>query len=256
MFTNYDLKKQAKSYVRGDNFGTAIKLSIILIIYQIGTAIRSNREAISGAIDQAANNSDSAAVQYSSDLAGNALPIFTEIFTTSLLSEIILGVFTLGVTWTFVQWHRQKEAPEKPVRASFKFWSKRTIVDIVVLLGLRFIFTILWTFVFIIPGIMKTYSYSQAPLLYAEDVRAGREISSLTAYLKRSEKMMRGYRMRLFWLQVSFIFWWIFVVITYGIAAIFVVPYYQATLAQFYLAVRKDEPGRRPTMRFDENDEL
>ena len=77
---------------------------------------------------------------------------------------------------------------KKPVVLASSFWSKRTIVDIVVLLGLRFIFTILWTFVFIIPGIMKTYSYSQAPLLYAEDVRAGREISSLTAYLKGQKR--------------------------------------------------------------------
>ena len=80
MFTNYDLKKQAKSYVRGDNFGTAIKLSIILIIYQIVTAIRSNREAISGAIDQAANNSDSAAVQYSSDLAKCSTNIYGDFY--------------------------------------------------------------------------------------------------------------------------------------------------------------------------------
>ncbi|KAA8457111.1 DUF975 family protein [Weissella paramesenteroides] len=256
MFTNYDLKKQAKMHVLGSNFGTAIKLSAILIIYQIVTLVRENNQALSDATNQMTNNSDSATVQYSSDLARESMAAAMQIFTTSLLSEVILGVFTLGVVWTFVQWRRDGKAPEKPLQASFKFWSKRTIVDIVVLLGLRFIFTVLWTFLLIVPGIIKTYSYSQAPLLYADDVRAGREISSITAYLKKSEEMMRGYRMKLFWLQVSFILWWIFSALTYGVAAIFVVPYYQATMAEFYLAVRNGQTVHRETMRADENDEL
>ena len=58
--------------------------------------------------------------------------------------------------------------------------------------------------------------------------------------------MMRGYRMKLFWLQVSFIFWWI-LWSSRTVLQQFCCPYYQATLAQFYLAVRKGEPGRRPT---------
>ncbi|MBU7567513.1 DUF975 family protein [Weissella sagaensis] len=248
MFTNYDLKKQAKTYVSGENFGTALKLSIILVIWQVISSVRENLEP-SGNI----NPED---IQSMSGVASKTFALGLQVLTTSILAEVLVGIFTLGVTFGFVEWHRRKKAPEQPVKVGLKFLKSKTIVDVVVLLGVRFIFTLLWTCLFIIPGIIKTYSYSQATLLYAEDVRAGREITSITSYLKKSEEMMRGYRMKLFWLQISFILWWILVGITYGIAGFYVVPYYQATMAEFYLAVRHNEPISRAKMHFDENDEL
>lgn len=249
MFTNYDLKKQAKRFVSGENFGTALKLSIILVLWQVISVIRDNVEP--------AANINIEDTQSTGELFSTLFSIGVETLTTSILTEVVVGIFTLGVTWGFVEWHRRKKVPEHPVKTGLQFINKKNIVDVVVLLGLRFIFTFLWTCLFIIPGIMKTYSYSQATLLYAEDVRAGREISSLTSYLKKSEKMMRGYRLQLFWLQISFILWWILVTITYGIAGLYVVPYYQATMSEFYIALRDhDEPTSRPKMRFDENDEL
>ncbi|MGO3468326.1 MAG: DUF975 family protein [Weissella hellenica] len=248
MFTNYDLKKRSKTYVSGENFGTALKLSIILVIWQVISSVRENLEP--------SGNINSEDIQTMSGVASKTFAVGIQILTTSILAEVLVGIFTLGVTFGFVEWHRRNKAPEQPVKVGLKFLGSKTIIDVVVLLGVRFIFTMLWTCLFIIPGIIKTYSYSQATLLYADDVRAGREITSITSYLKKSEEMMLGYRFKLFWLQVSFILWWILVGITYGIAGFYVVPYYQATMAEFYLAVRNNEPINRAKMHFDENDEL
>lgn len=60
----------------------------------------------------------------------------------------------------------------------------------------------LWLLLLVVPGIVKAYSYRMVPLLLAEypDLPA-REI------FRRSEEMMRGNRLRLFRLELSFIGW-------------------------------------------------
>ena len=55
-----------------------------------------------------------------------------------------------------------------------------------------------------------------------------------------SRKMMDGHKMDLFLLVLSFIGWFILVAITFGIAGIWVYPYFFATLGNFYLAVKED----------------
>ena len=72
----------------------------------------------------------------------------------------------------------------------------------VVVMLVRDITVLLWMLLFLVPGIVKAYSYRLVPLLLAEypDLPA-KEI------FRRSEQMMRGNRMRLFRLELSFIGW-------------------------------------------------
>ena len=55
-----------------------------------------------------------------------------------------------------------------------------------------------------------------------------------TEALKLSKKMVAGNRGELFALDLSFIGWWILTCITFGIASIYVVPYYFTTQALYY----------------------
>ena len=55
-----------------------------------------------------------------------------------------------------------------------------------------------------------------------------------------SMRMMDGHKMDLFLLFLSFIGWFLLVVITFGIAGIWVYPYFYATLTNFYLSVKED----------------
>ena len=124
MFTNYDLKKQAKRFVSGENFGTALKLSIILVVWQVISIIRDN-------LDQT-TTIDSENVQTTSEVFSKLFSIGVQILTTSILAEVVVGIFTLGVTWGFVEWHRRKKAPEHPVKVGLQFLSKKTIVDMLI----------------------------------------------------------------------------------------------------------------------------
>lgn len=91
------------------------------------------------------------------------------------------------------------------------------------------LFVFLWTLLFIIPGIIKSYSYAMAPYIIAEDPSVG----ALEA-ISRSERMMRGHKMELFILQLSFIGWILLTAFTFGIAAIYAGPYMQTAQVNFY----------------------
>ena len=64
------------------------------------------------------------------------------------------------------------------------------------------LYTILWTFLFIVPGIIKAYSYAMTPYILAEhpDMTANEAITT-------SRRIMDGNKWRLFCLSISFIGW-------------------------------------------------
>jgi uncharacterized membrane protein len=96
------------------------------------------------------------------------------------------------------------------------------------------IFIFLWTLLFVIPGIVKQYAYSQMFFLMADkpNISAGEA-------QRQSMAMMTGHKMELFILQLSFLPWFILIGITCGIAAIYVYPYYNLTLAAYYEGLKK-----------------
>lgn len=95
------------------------------------------------------------------------------------------------------------------------------------------LFTALWSLLFVIPGIIKAYSYSMAMYILAENP----EIGALEA-INRSKAMMDGHKMELFVLNLSFIGWYLLCAVTLGIAGIWVVPYVSATTANFYNSIK------------------
>lgn len=94
-------------------------------------------------------------------------------------------------------------------------------------------FTSLWSLLFIIPGIIKIYSYSMAFYILADNP----ELTAREA-LRKSKEMMAGHKMDLFVLELSFIGWALLSVITFGIASIYIVPYMNATMANFYESIK------------------
>ena len=96
------------------------------------------------------------------------------------------------------------------------------------------IYTLLWTLLFIIPGIIKSYSYRMVPYILAEEP----ELSGSEA-IDRSREMMNGNKWRAFVLDLSFILWYLFGALTLGIGLVFyVLPYVEATDAELYHAIR------------------
>ena len=98
------------------------------------------------------------------------------------------------------------------------------------------LFTALWTLLFVIPGIIKSYEYKMIPYLLAEDP----EMSYQDAFAK-SKEMMHGQKWNAFVLDLSFIGWHILSAFTLGILGIFyVMPYYYQTSAELYLTLKNN----------------
>ncbi|MDE1549563.1 DUF975 family protein [Jeotgalibaca caeni] len=91
------------------------------------------------------------------------------------------------------------------------------------------LYTFFWTLLFIIPGVVKAYSYSFVPYILAED-----ESISITDAIAESQRMTDGYKWDLFVLDLSFILWDIAAAFTFGLVGFYSVPYQKATWAQWY----------------------
>ncbi len=84
------------------------------------------------------------------------------------------------------------------------------------------LYTWLWSLLFVIPGIIKSYSYSAAGYILAKypNVTADNAI-------KLSMRIMDGHKMDLFVMQLSFIGWQLLGILTFGLLNIFWVTPYQ-----------------------------
>ncbi len=117
------------------------------------------------------------------------------------------------------------------------FWSAFKVTFLV---GL---FTFLWSLLFVIPGIIKSFSYSMSTYILAEN-----KGKPALECINESKAMTNGHKMDLFVLGLSFIGWAFLCVITFGIASIWVTPYMQATYANAYkslkpVAVADEQPS-------------
>jgi uncharacterized membrane protein len=93
---------------------------------------------------------------------------------------------------------------------------------------LVWLYTFLWTLLFIIPWIIKKYSYALVPYILRDTDLSYNEAITL------SRKMMDGRKWKLFWLDLTFIGWYILASFTAGIWFLWLIPYHQITRVAFY----------------------
>lgn len=102
------------------------------------------------------------------------------------------------------------------------------------LLGLmQEIFIILWTLLFIIPGIVKSYSYAMA--FYIQQDSPNKDWNYC---ITESRRMMDGHKMQLFLLDLSFLGWMIVGILCCGVGTLWVQPYMSVSRANFYLELK------------------
>ena len=81
----------------------------------------------------------------------------------------------------------------------------------------------------IVPGIILNLMFSQTCFILKDDP----QISASDA-MKKSAEVMKGHKLELFWLELSFIGWIILSVLTLGFGFLFLLPYMESTLAHYY----------------------
>ena len=91
------------------------------------------------------------------------------------------------------------------------------------------LFTFLWSLLFIVPGIIKSYAYSMA--FY---IKHDHPEYDWKQCMDESQRYMKGYKWQLFCLDFSFIGWILLGFLCCGIGTLWVVPYQNAARANFY----------------------
>lgn len=98
------------------------------------------------------------------------------------------------------------------------------------------LFTILWALLLIIPGIIASLSYAMTLFILADD----QSITPREA-IRKSKKMMYGYKWKYFLLNLRFIGWAILALLSVGIGFLWLLPYIQVSQAKFYEDIKGGE---------------
>lgn len=151
----------------------------------------------------------------------------------SVLVFVISGALEYGIARATVSCARGNYFGVGQLSSGFTEGFVRTLLLYIV----RSIFLCLWTLLFIIPGIVKSYSYAMVYYLQQEEGGTNKELTDL---ITESRYMMDGYKWQLFCLDFSFLGWYILGALCLGIGVFFVEPYHKTARANFYLALRAE----------------
>lgn len=153
-------------------------------------------------------------------------------FAGTLINLVVGGPLMLGLISCFIKLVRNE-----PFRLENLFDGFSKFVTAFLAQLLTWIFIILWSFLLVIPGIIAALRYSMTFYIINDNP----EISALDA-INESKKMMAGYKWKLFCLYFSFIGWALLCVITFGIGYLWLTPYIQTSMADFYENIKNTTP--------------
>lgn len=137
---------------------------------------------------------------------------------------IISGPFALGLAFFSLSISRNQDPKLEQIFKGFNNFGTALGAYL-----LMFLFILLWLILLIIPGIIAALSYSMTFLILADDD----SINAMEA-IKKSKKMMDGYKWKFFCLMLRFLGWAILSILTFGIGFFWLMPYIQVTVAKFY----------------------
>ena len=103
------------------------------------------------------------------------------------------------------------------------------------------IFVFLWSLLFVIPGIIKSYAYS-----FAFYVKVDHPEYDWKQCLDESERLTAGHKGDLFILDLSFIGWLIVGSLACGVGSLWVAPYMEMTRTNYYLDLAYGAPQTAP----------
>lgn len=161
------------------------------------------------------------------------LPIFALLAVISVIMSLIFSPLQVTLSGLLVSFVRRNPAEKydlgKEFSSLFKntfnkyFWKKLG------LMLLRNLIIFLLSLLFIIPGIVYYYS-----TYFANQLMCDNPDLSPSEALELSKRMTKGHRVELFALGLSFFPWLLLILVTFGIASVYVSPYVQVTDALFY----------------------
>ncbi len=236
MLVAQDFRDRARAALSG-NWAVAVGTGFVASLLGAYTAFSSSGGSSSSSSDISEedlamlNNEETAAVF--TVMLGILAVVAVIALIFALVQFIIGGPITLG----YVKFNLDMLNGQRP-QFNDLFSQFHRFGDAFLMQLMRGIFTGLWTLLFIIPGIIASYSYAMAPYILYENPN----MSGMDA-IKESKELMKGNKWRLFCLGFSFIGWSILAAFTCGIGMLWLHPYQEAAYAAFYQEIKREKYG-------------
>lgn len=150
-------------------------------------------------------------------------------FVGSIAASMIVAPVAYAFEIAFLQ---QRRGEELQPGWLFRYFNTRVWYTSILVI----VYTVLWTLLLIIPGIIKGYSYAMTPYILADE-----EELKGNAAIERSMQMMDNHKWELFLLDLTFIGWYLLGILTLCIGWLWVVPYHYTARAAFYEELKSAE---------------
>ncbi len=222
MATRQEIKQNAKDQLDNSIFSTKwLMLTLVLLVYEI----------VIGAVGGVSTR-----YRGVGEMSAAALAIFAFISLVLFVAGIIItGPLGYSITRILTKCAREKKQADI---ADLGIGFKECMSDAILLSVVSKILIVLWTLLLIIPGIIKSYAYSQAFFIQQDQ-----DNKDWRYCLDKSQEMMKGHKWDLFVLDLSFIGWYIVGLLCLGVGVLFVTPYHEMAKANFYLELKKSFEG-------------
>jgi len=236
--TRKELKTEVKQLFKG-RWRSAILMCIIMSLVSIFSIASnySNRLNHSSSFDA----TGLASATKSMHVSLQELLIMLGFILVFLLIEILIGlvlkIIKIGTSYSMLDWVRNPEREIHPVSDSTIGFTKPYAWSIIGITIYRAVLIFLWSLLLVVPGIIKTYAYSQVFYIYKDMLAAtpaGQPRPRFRDAMTRSRQLMVGHKWQLFVLQLSFLGWAILSALTAGIGQLWLTPYTYGVFANYY----------------------
>lgn len=158
------------------------------------------------------------------------IAIISSILGATVIGLLLVLPFTYSFAHIALNVCRREKITIEDGFAGFKIFLKAFCLNF-----LMELYICLWSLLFVIPGIIKSFSYSMSNFILKDNPNM-----SANEAITESRRMMNGNKWRLFCLYFSFIGWFILSAITFGILLLWIQPYLNASVAEFYRSLKNE----------------
>ncbi len=173
------------------------------------------------------------------DLTADAAP---EVLFRSILllygSLVLLAPLELGRNWIYLDIAKEDKPTLGLLLESFGFLKQ--YVRAVTFYGVFYLGLNALMLLLIVPGVWFYLTFRMVPFILRD-----RPDLSVWSAMRESRRLMQGKKFVMLKLFASFIGWYVLVLVTGGLALIFVQPYLETALAGFYLEVKAEKEAQR-----------
>lgn len=172
-------------------------------------------------------------------LTGNRLVLLLFIIITDVisgsLSRFYIGVLLVPLTTAGLFFVTKDMLVGRKIEAN-RFFMYKDFMHALKVIAVNLLYSLLFIVglaFFIIPGFYFLLAYSQATFIMAEHGDLG-----IIDAMKKSREMMNGYKLDLLVFALSFIGHILLIIVTFGIYAFYILPYFQACSVNYYLTLK------------------